>query len=160
MRLLLLLALSTYPAFVIAGDADRFAGDYGHDATATVDDVVWTVEAVGDHWRIVRTADGEAHAAHRLQARGRATFWDRMGWPADTATDADCLSWGEKPASLADLLTDTPAAAAAPGEEAGLGVLCRVPPASRARIDWLASHAGDWFYYDPIAGVMGVRRLR
>ena len=52
------------------------------------------------------------------------------------------------------------AAAAAPGEEAGLGVLCRVPPASRARIDWLASHAGDWFYYDPIAGVMGVRRLR
>ena len=160
MRRLLLLALSACPAIVIAGDADRFAGDYGHDATATADEVVWTVVAVGDQWRIVRTADGEAQAAHRLQARGRATFWDRMGWPADTATDADCLSWGEKPASLADLLADPPNSATAPGDEAGLGVLCHVPPASRARIEWLASHAGDWFYYDPVAGVMDVRRLR
>ena len=25
---------------------------------------------------------------------------------------------------------------------------------------WIADNASDWFYYDPIAGVMEVRRLR
>ena len=160
MRLLFPLALlaSSFPT--LAGDAAPFAGDYGHDATASADDVVWSVEAVGAYWRVVRTADGDAHDAHRLQAPGRMKFWDRMGWPTDTAADADCLSWGEKPSSLEDLLSDTPPVAAAPGDDYGLGLLCHVPPASRSRIDWLANHPSDWFYYDPVAGVMAVRRLR
>lgn len=160
MGLLFTLALLASFPLARAGDAASFAGDYGHDATTSADDVVWRVEAVGAHWRIVRTSDGEAHDAHRLPAPGRTKFWDRMGWPADTATDADCLSWGEKPASLEDLLSDAPPVAAARGDDYGLGLLCHVPPASRSRIGWLAGHAGDWFYYDPVAGVMDVRRLR
>jgi hypothetical protein len=39
-------------------------------------------------------------------------------------------------------------------------VLCHVPSRDRACIDWRAGNASDGFYYDPVAGVMEVRRLR
>ncbi|WP_062352273.1 hypothetical protein [Pseudoxanthomonas mexicana] len=160
MRRWRLLCLLASASFARASEPATFAGHYGHGATHDADEVVWTVEALGGHWRIVRTADGEAHDAHRLQARGREAFWTRMGWPADSSADADCMSWGQKPASLDDLLADTPPAAAAAGEDYGLGVLCRVPLAARIKTGWLGGQASDWFYYDPIAGVMELKRLR
>ncbi len=158
--LLLLLAL---PLSALASGPAPFAGRYGHDATASADDVVWIVQAAGAQWRVVLATDGEIAPAQRLLMRGRAAFWARMGWPTDSSADADCLSWGEKPGSLDDLLedlrADTPPAPPAPGEDHGHAVLCHVPPAARARIDWIADNASDWFYYDPMAGVMEVRRL-
>ena len=62
--------------------------------------------------------------------------------------------------SLQDLLADTPPAPLAAADDYGLGVLCHVPAPARSRIDWLAGNASDWFYYDPVAGVMEVRWLR
>lgn len=147
-------------ALARAGEPDPFTGQYGHGATDNPDEVVWIVQPQGAHWRITRTSDDDRVDAHPLAARGREAFWARMDWPADSSTAADCLTWGEKPASLADLLADAPPSPAATGDDYGLGVLCRVPMPARARIDWLADHASDWFYYDPILGVMEVRRLR
>lgn len=153
---ILLLALS--PAE--AQDVDRFAGRYGHGATASVDDTVWIVERGREAWQVRLAANGESADARRLTAKGRAGFWDRMMWPVATASDADCLTWGGKPASLADVLADAPASAAATGDDYGNALLCHVPAMARARIDWLSANGTDWFYYDPMFGVMEVHPLR
>lgn len=159
MRVSLLFLLLLAPSTQAAPPAP-FAGQYGHGATADSDDVVWIVQGEAPSWHITRTTDDEQVDAQRMGARGREAFWHRMDWPADSSTDADCLTWGERPASLQDLLADTPPTRTPGGEDYGLGVLCHVPTPARARIDWLAGHASDWFYYDPVAGVMEVRRLR
>jgi hypothetical protein len=159
-RLSLLLGVLALSPAASAGEPVSFAGDYGHGATHDPDEVVWRVQDADAGWRLTSTGDGEVVDAYRLAARGREAFWRRMGWPADSSAAADCLTWGDRPASLDDLLADTPPAPAAPGDDGGLGVLCHVPPTARARIDWLAGNGSDWFYYDPMAGVMEVRRLR
>jgi hypothetical protein len=148
------------PSFAEAGGQPAFVGTYGHGATALPDDVVWIVQQAGDHWRVVQVADGAASDAHRLQRRGRDAFWARMDWPEGTGAEADCLSWGEKPGSLEDLLSDVPPVPSAPGEDYGHALLCHVPQPSRARIAWLADNTSDWFYYDPVFGVIEVRALR
>jgi len=144
----------------MANESLSFAGDYGHGATHDANDVVWRVQDMGDGWRLTSTGDGKVVDAHRLGERGRAAFWSRMAWPVDSSRDAECLTWGRKPASLDDLLADAPPAPAPPGDDYGEGVLCHVPSTARARIDWLAGNTSDWFYYDTVAGVMDVRRLR
>ena len=160
MRLFHLACLLVTASAALAREPDSFAGDYGHGATHDADEVVWRVQEAGTGWRLTSTGDGEVVAAHRLGKQGRAAFWSRMGWPVDSSHDASCLTWGEKPASLDDLLADAPPAPAPPGDDYGQGLLCHVPPTARARIDWLAGNASDWFYYDPMAGVMETRRLR
>lgn len=160
MRGCLLLCLLALSPAAWAAPPTPFAGEYGHGATHDADETVWVVQAVDTQWRLTRTGDGETVQAHRLGQRGREAFWTRMGWPAESSEDADCLSWGEKPASLEDLLADRPAKDVAPGDDYGLGVLCHVPASARSRIDWLADNASDWFYYDAVAGVMEARRLR
>lgn len=142
-----------------AGESVSFAGDYGHGATRDAGEVVWRVQETGAEWRLTSTGDGGVVDAHRLGERGRAAFWNRMGWPVDTSPGADCLTWGTKPASLDDLLADAPPAPAEPGDDYGEGVLCHVPSTARARIDWLAGNGSDWFYYDAMAGVTEARRL-
>ena len=122
--------------------------------------MVWQVEGAGHHWRVTVLTTGETHDAHHLQARGRDAFWSRMDWPLESSAEADCLTWGDKPGSLQDLLADTPPAPSAPGEDYGHAVLCHVPPAARARIGWIADNASDWFYYDPLLGVIEARALR
>lgn len=160
MRRFALLLLFCIPcAFADAGEPPAFAGRYGHDATALPDDVVWIVQQAGDRWRVMQVGDGSTSDAHRLQRRGRDAFWARMDWPEGTGTDADCLSWGEKPGSLQDLLSEAPPAPSAPGEDYGHALLCHVPQPSRARIAWLADNTSDWFYYDPVFGVIEVRAL-
>ncbi|UOV09590.1 hypothetical protein MUU77_04645 [Pseudoxanthomonas sp. F37] len=154
MRGYLLLLLCALPCIARTGEPAAFAGDYGHTATASADDVVWRVEQAGSHWRVILVAADEAHEAHRLQARGRDAFWSRMDWPLDSSAQAECLTWGDKPGSLQDLLADAPPAPSAPGEDYGHAVLCHVPPAARARIGWIADNASDWFYYDPLLGVI------
>ena len=160
MRLFRFLCLIALSPLASAGEPRSFAGDYGHDATHDADEVVWRVQEAGDAWRLTSTGDGEVVDAHRLGERGRVAFWTRMGWPVDSSQDADCLSWGEKPASLEDLFADAPASRTATGDDYGLGVLCHVPSPARARIDWLSGNGSDWFYYDAMLGVMEVRRLR
>ena len=160
MRGCLLLFLCALPCIARTGEPPAFAGNYGHAATASADDVVWQVEEAGHHWRVTLVTTGETHDAHRLQARGRDAFWSRMDWPLDSGAQADCLTWGEKPGSLQDLLADAPPAPSAPGEDYGHAVLCHVPPAARARIGWIADNASDWFYYDPLLGVIEARALR
>ncbi|MFC6186103.1 hypothetical protein [Pseudoxanthomonas japonensis] len=160
MRLFPLACLLVPASVALAGEPASFAGDYGHGATHDADEVVWRVQDTGTGWRLTSTGDGGVVDAHRLDRQGRTAFWNRMGWPADSSRDADCLTWGEKPASLDDLLADTPPAPVAAGGDYGLGVLCRVPLAARIQTGWLGDQASDWFYYDPVAGVMEARRLR
>lgn len=108
MRLFHLACLLVTASAALAREPDSFAGDYGHGATHDAGEVVWRVQEAGTGWRLTSTGDGEVVAAHRLGKQGRAAFWSRMGWPVDSSHDASCLTWGEKPASLDDLLADAP----------------------------------------------------
>jgi hypothetical protein len=140
-------------------------GRYGHDSTEPAAAPVFQVERVGDGYWLEYLAVGERETAWLLDNDGRAAFWDRMTWPAATAQDAECLSWGEASPTLSDFLefaTD----AASPAEPTpalaktfGAGVLCRVAPAARAKISWLSDYRSDYFFYDTMGGVMEVRPL-
>ena len=133
-------------ALARAGEPDPFTGQYGHGATDNPDEVVWIVQPQGAHWRITRTSDDDRVDAHPLAARGREAFWARMDWPAGSSADADCLTWGEKPASLADLLADAPPspAAAATGLLTEISIslpslpplIVTMPPSSSGSIPW------------------------
>ena len=116
-------------ALARAGEPDPFTGQYGHGATDDPDEVVWIVQPQGAHWRITRTSDDDRVDAHPLAARGREAFWARMDWPVDSSRDADCLTWGEKPASLADLLADAPPSPAATGAASVGPNTCTLPSA-------------------------------
>jgi hypothetical protein len=154
----LLLALPLLPAR--AQDID-FAGRYGHSATAQAGEPVWALHREGDGWRAqgLGDEDGGLHRAAVLGRQGRERFWEKMLWPVETAAAAQCLGWGQTPGSLEDLLSgQTP-----PGiEQGGFGnaLICHVPAQARRDIDWLAGHEQDWFYYDPVAGVMEIIPLR
>ncbi|MGH8077229.1 MAG: hypothetical protein ACREPE_07895 [Lysobacter sp.] len=89
---LLLLATS----LALSAETD-LVGRYGHDATEPADEPVWQVERAGDSYSIEYLAVGERELAWRLDGDGRAAFWERMTWPAATARDAQCLSWGVAP---------------------------------------------------------------
>lgn len=158
--------LSVTLLFVAIGNvaaADRpagqtvFVGQYGHDASEPAYEPVWAVTKSGDAWQAGFIEDGAATRAYRVSARGRAAFWEKMDWPAATAAEADCLSWGEAFPGLLDMLEDRPTPA--PPDTFGYAILCHVPVEAREAISWLANESEDWFYYDPVAGVMSVRRL-
>lgn len=160
---LLSLLLGTASAFSAEND---LGGRYTHDFTEPSAEPVWQVQRVGTGYGIEYLSNGEREPAWRLDRDGRAAFWDRMMWPAATAQGAECVSWGEAPLSLADLLElpDDEAASAvkpasSPAQTPGAGVLCRVEPGTRAQISWLRDNHSDYFFYDPIIGVMEVRRL-
>lgn len=157
----LTLLLATTPAFA-TGNA--LVGRYGHDSTEPADEPVWQVERVADGYTVEYLAVGEREPAWLLDSDGRAAFWERMMWPTDTARNAECLSWGEAPLMLADLLdmpddASAPAVKAASAQTPGAGVLCRVEPAARAKISWLSDNLSDYFFHDAMGGVMEVRQL-
>lgn len=147
------------PLWACAGPAgERLSGRYGHDYTQSAGDPVWVVSQDADGWHALTPGDGELSDAYRIAPAARAAFWDAMAWPADTAAAADCLSWGERMPTLSDLLDEKPPPSD-PQETYGSSVLCHVPSEARAGIDTLADQASDWFYYDPMLGLMQINRL-
>jgi hypothetical protein len=157
-RIALLVVLGGLAGLAAADPAaERFGGRYGHGASEPAFEPVWEVRRAGEGWQTGTLADGEFAQAYTLSPAGRDAFWDKMGWPLPTAADAHCVSWGQAPGGLMDLLADAPAAS--PPDTFGYALICHVPAASRQAIDSLADESEDWFYYDPMAGIMGVRRL-
>ncbi|RZA34063.1 MAG: hypothetical protein EOP92_17600 [Lysobacteraceae bacterium] len=149
------LLVATIPAS--AADPDVLAGRYGHDVSEPAYQPVWEVIHEGGRWQARNVGDDDYSVAYRMSGVGRRAFWEKMGWPLASADTADCVSWGDAPASLVDMLEEAIPVTGA--DTYGLALVCHVPPATRAQIDWLRASAEDWFYYDPMAGVMEVRRL-
>ncbi|KAF1719293.1 hypothetical protein [Pseudoxanthomonas wuyuanensis] len=155
----ILLALTLALASAAGAQEVDFAGRYGHDYTANADEPVWEVRSEGEGWSAQSLAEPELHPAYRLTLQGRERFWRKMHWPEGTAAAAECLSWGQPPLSLEDLLDER----VPPGpQQDGFGesLLCRLPAQVRRDIDWLSGNEQDWFYYDSVAGVLEVKPLR
>ena len=153
--------LSLVPVCAQAAEPDLLSGRYGHDASEPAYQAVWEVTHQGQDWQARNLADDAASMAYRLSPAGRRAFWEKMDWPSQTADNADCVTWGEAEASLLDLLQE-PQADAGPkagADVVGNALVCHVPAAARKKIGWLQDSSEDWFYYDPMAGVMEVRRL-
>ena len=148
----------------------------GHEGTAAHKITLFTVR--GAH-PPVKAGSAQLRGTYRrlrpgrigggFSGRGRCGWKDReafrrgdevdpFDFPPPEVFGAFLAAFGEK--ALQDLLADTPPAPVVAGDDYGLGVLCHVPAPARSRIDWLAGNASDWFYYDPVAGVMEIRRLR
>ncbi|MET0892045.1 MAG: hypothetical protein ABWY01_00570 [Pseudoxanthomonas sp.] len=155
----LLIALVGPGANALAAEPDHpLSGRYGHDASEPAYAPVWELQRRGEGWLAVTLVDGQSVHAYPLSSAGRAAFWKKMNWAVASAADANCISWGEAPPDLLGMLQESPGVA--PPDTFGEALICHVPAASRRAIDWLAGATEDWFYYDPVAGVMQVRQLR
>lgn len=151
-----LLALA--PLAASSAEVDLLSGQYGHGASEPAYTPVWEVRQVADGWQARNLQEPVASTATRLSLEGRRAFWEKMAWPVASADTADCVTWGEAPPSLGDWLEDKPVTAIA--GTFGNALVCHVPAAARTQIGWLQGSPEDWFYYDPMAGVMEVRQLR
>lgn len=157
--------LSLAPGCAMAAEADLLSGRYGHDASEPAYQAVWEISRQDQAWQARNLTDAAASTAYRLSPVGRRAFWEKMDWPSQTADTADCVTWGEATRSLQDMLVDLlqePQADAKPktgADVVGAAVVCHVPAEARKQIGWLQDSREDWFYYDPMAGVMEVRRL-
>ena len=150
-------ALLAMPTLIAAMEPDPLGGRYGHEFSEPAYAAVWEVRRVGAGWQAGTVADDTYSAAHEMSPAARRAFWEKMGWLAATSTEADCVTWGEAPLSLTDMLEGKPVAT---GPDAfGSDLVCHVPAHVRKDIDWLADSSEDWFFYNPVAGVMEVRRV-
>lgn len=137
---------------------DRLSGRYGHEYSQPASAPVWAISEKADGWHALTLGDGASTAAYRLNPAGRSAFWEAMSWPTDASASADCLSWGEPEPNLSDLLGEK-TAPADPRDAYGSSVLCHVPSKARQSVEWLKGNSSDWFYYDPMMGVIRIERL-
>jgi len=115
---------------------DPLVGSFTHNFTRVKNDPVWTVKKTGTAWHVrVHGANEPVHARLATNAE-RAAFWEQMWWLADKAKDARCLRV----------------------EEHSPGLMCYVHGSTRAGIDALSKHKSDYFYFDPMGGLMEIRR--
>ena len=151
-------ALLASPALAMAVETDLLSGRYGHDSSEPAYEAIWEVRRVGEGWQAGTLEDSIYSTAHEMSPAGRRAFWEEMGWPVETSFDADCVTWGEAPLSLLDVLEEKPPVASGP-DVFGSDLVCHVPARVRKDIGWLSDSGEDWFYYSPVGGVMEVRRV-
>lgn len=134
-RLLTAFCLCALAGGVRAG-IDPFVGSFTHDFTHIKNDSVWTVKKTGSAWQVRAHGANQTVRARPATDGERAAFWEQMWWPADKANDAQCLRI----------------------EEQSQGMMCYVQGRTRAGISGLSKHKSDYFYFDPMGGLMEIRR--
>ena len=139
--------------------AEPLVGAYTHGYVAPGESPVWEIIHDGNGYQARTLADDEHAAAWLLSGNGRTSFWEKMAWPAEGSTTAICLSWGTAPPTLQSLLEPETKAGQSREAQYGASVLCKVQPADKAKVDWLANYQSDYFYYDPLFGVVEIRAL-
>ena len=134
-RLLAVLCLYVF-AGAASASTDPLVGSFTHDFTRVKNDPVWTVKKTGSAWQVrLHGANATVHARPATNAE-RAAFWEQMWWPADEAKEAQCLRV----------------------EEQSPAMMCYVHGSARAGIDALSKNKSDYFYFDPMGGLMEIRR--
>jgi hypothetical protein len=131
-RLLTVLCLYALVGSASAG-LDPLVGSFTHDFTRVKNDAVWTVKKTGSAWQVRVHGSNETVRARPATKAERAAFWDQMWWPADKASDAQCLRV----------------------EEQSQGLMCYVHGSTRAGIDALSKNKSDYFYFDPMGWTDG-----
>jgi hypothetical protein len=116
--------------------SDPLVRSFTHDFTRIKNDAVWTVKKTGSTWQVRVHGANETVRARPATNAERAAFWEQMWWPADKAKDAQCLRV----------------------EEQSPGLMCYVHGSTRAGISALSKNKSDYFYFDPMGGLMEIRR--
>jgi hypothetical protein len=132
--------LAVFCLYALVGTAsastDPLVGSFTHDFTRVKNDPVWTVKKTGSVWQVrLHGANATVQARPATNAE-RAAFWEQMWWPADKAKEAQCLRV----------------------EEQSPAMICYVHGSTRAGIDALSKNKSDYFYFDPMGGLMEIRR--
>ena len=131
--------LSVLTLYVLAGSASAetspLVGSFTHDFTRPSNQSVWTVKKAGAAWQ-VRLHGGNQTVRARPATDAERAAWEKMWWPADKAKSAQCLRV----------------------EEQSPGLMCYVHGSTRAGISDLSKNKSDYFYFDPMGGLMEIRR--
>jgi ribosomal protein S4E len=120
---------------IASADSDIMIGNYGHKFTEPQGEVVWSIRKEGDSLVFFSHGLNESIVSQIANTEQKESFWKKMWWDASLSKDATCVV----------------------GKEF---ILCKVPQEVRAKIDWIAPNKSDYFYYDSMAGIMEIERLK
>ncbi|WP_156970611.1 hypothetical protein [Andreprevotia chitinilytica] len=126
---------SLFLSVSVVACANDLLGTFGHDATENAQTPVWMVTQNGRSFNLYRHGDHSNQAVKLLSEADRKGFWEKMWWKSTSYTQAQCIGAGEL-------------------------VLCYVPSKARKMERSLKTQKNDYFYYDPMSGVMEVHKIK
>lgn len=135
-KLLSLIFGLSLSGFSLAADVDAaLFGNFGHAYTGQPGTPVWTLRPAAAGASLLQHGDASSLTMQVMTAAQRERFWEKMWWPVATAASAHCLIGRET-------------------------VVCRVATVDRRKIDGLSAAPSDFFYYDPVGGIISMLPLK
>jgi hypothetical protein len=135
LKSVIVLALLGATAPAALAQADSLMGTFGHRYTQVAQTPVWEVRTSGDRYQLVTLGSAAPPLeAHELSENERRQFWQTMWWPGESSAWARCVG-------------------------SARAVICHVPPRVRDAVGDLKRFRSDYFYFDPLAGLMEAERL-
>jgi hypothetical protein len=122
-------------SFAYAAPADLLVGTFGHAYTRADGTPVWAIKKdKGQYLLVTLNDEGPPQQAHEFSEGERRQFWKALWWPEERSASASCVGNSHQ-------------------------VICHAPPQARSGISDLKNNTSSYFYRDPIAGLMEVRKL-
>jgi hypothetical protein len=141
-KILITLTLG-FVSLTCAAQVDLLVGDYGHGYTKTKGEPVWKIEIASGQYQLVTLNDEEPPPqSHEFSESERRQFWKTMWWPEQLSISASCIG------SFSQGVFGNSSQ-----------VICYVPPKARSEISDLKNYKSNYFYRDPIIGLMEIQKL-
>jgi hypothetical protein len=141
-KILITLTLG-FVSLTCAAQADLLVGNYGHGYTKKKGEAVWEIKDGSAQYQLVTLNDEEPPPqSHEFSESERRELWKTMWWPEQSSVSASCIG-----SISQDVFGNS------------VRVICHVPPKARAEIGDLKNYKSNYFYRDPVAGLMEIQKL-
>mgnify|MGYP001214511719 CR=1 FL=1 len=135
MKHTIIASILTLASFSCSAQANLLVGKFGHGYSKLKGTPVWEVTMTGNQLNLVTlNAEEPTQPTHELSDAERRRLWQAMWWPEETSITATCVGNSKE-------------------------VLCHVPSQTRSNIGGLKSQTSNYFYFDPIVGLMEIMRI-
>lgn len=114
-------------------DETHLVGKFGHAYTNNRSEPVWSITKNQKQFTIFQYGDKSKFSAQLASSKQKQEFWSKMFWDSNLSAQATCLISQET-------------------------MICHIDSATRKNIPDLQSNQTDFFYYDPMVGLMEIKK--